>query len=125
MNLLRSTDSGIIPVSFSSSASDSSSSLLTGISSYPKQLDESNGSYLEQNYDLLAGSYPTETTDIVLVIDSDNELDCQILNAMGFDTEGDETIKFDEVVGTEFRLINNNDYYEQTEYGTYMPSMDY
>lgn len=125
MNLLRSTDSGIIPVSFSSSASDSSSSLLTGISSYPKQLDESDGFYLEQNYDLLAGSYPTETTDIVLVIDSDNELDCQILNAMGFDTEGDETIKFDEVVGTEFRLINNNDYYEQTEYGTYMPSMDY
>ncbi|MCC8136200.1 MAG: ABC transporter ATP-binding protein/permease, partial [Ruminococcus sp.] len=125
MNLLRSTDSGIIPVSFSSSGSDSSSSLLTGISSYPKQLDESDGSYLEQHDARLAGSYPTETTDIVLVIDSDNELDCQILNAMGFDTEGDETIKFDEVVGTEFRLINNNDYYEQTEYGTYMPSMDY
>lgn len=125
MNLLRSTDSGIISVSFSSSDSDLSSSLLTSISSYPKQLDKSDGSYLEQNYDLLAGSYPTETTDIVLVIDSDNEPDCQILNAMGFDTEGDETIKFDEVVGKEFRLINNNDYYEQTEYGTYMPSMDY
>lgn len=125
MNLLRSTDSGIISVSFSSSDSDLSSSLLTSISSYPKQLDKSDGSYLEQNYDLLAGSYPMETTDIVLVIDSDNEPDCQILNAMGFDTEGDETIKFDEVVGKEFRLINNNDYYEQTEYGTYMPSMDY
>lgn len=128
MNLLRKTDDGnILPVSFS--ISDSASSMMDmssmGMSSYPKQLDSNDGSYVEQNYDVLAGSYPEDVTDLVLVISTKNELDCQILNAMGFETSGDETIGFDEIIGTEFKVVSNNDYYEATEYGTFMPSMDY
>lgn len=127
MNLIRNTDDGVIPISFSAANANTSTDMnsMMGMSSYPKQLNESDGTYLEKNYDLLAGEYPTEATDLVLVISTKNELDCQILKSMGFDAEGDQTIQFDDIIGTEFKAVNNNDYYSITEYGTFMPSMDY
>lgn len=126
MNLLRETESGIMPVSFKAANAGTSTDMSAmGMSSYPKQLAEGEDSYVEQNYELLAGEYPTEVTDLVLVISTKNELDCQILKSMGFEAEGDETIKFDDIIGTEFKVVSNNDYYDKTEYGTFMPSMDY
>ena len=44
---------------------------------------------------------------------------------MGFETEDVENIDFDDIVGTEIALISNNDYYETTPYGSYMPGQDY
>jgi len=126
MNLLRETENGISPVLFKPANQQTSTDMSSmGISSYPKQLEENEASYVEQNYDLLAGSYPSEITDLVLVISTKNELDCQILNSMGFDFKGGESIKFDEIIGTEFKLVSNNDYYTKTEYETFIPSMEY
>lgn len=126
MNLIRKTDDGVFPVSFTAAnASTSTDMSAMGLSSYPKQLEEGGESYVEQNYELLAGEYPKEKTDVILVISTKNQLDCQILKAMGFDANGDETMRFDEIIGTEFKAVNNNDYYGKTEYGTFMPSMDY
>lgn len=126
MNLIRETESGIMPVAFKSQAMSAQTDMTAmGMSSYPKMLKEGDDSYVEQNYELLAGEYPDEVTDLVLVISTQNELDVQLLNAMGFDYAGDDTVKFDEIIGTEFKAVNNNDYYEMTEYGTFMPSMDY
>ena len=129
MNLLRKTDDGVQPVTFSSEASSSnsmaSSASQMGISVFPEELKEGNGSYLTNNYDVLAGSYPKETTDLVLVIDTNNRLDTSVLENLGFDTTDLETISFDEIVGTELKLIPNNDYYQQTEYGTFLPGQDY
>lgn len=126
MNLLRKTENGIAPISFTAANANTSTDMSSmGMASYPKQLEDGAESYVEQNYDLLAGRYPTETTDLVLVISTKNELDCQILKSMGFDANGDETIKFTDIIGTEFKVINNNDYYDMTEYGTFMPAMNY
>ena len=126
MNLIRETDDGIMPVAFKSQAMSAQTDMTAmGMSSYPKMLKEGDASYVEQNYELLAGEYPDDPTDLVLVISTKNELDCQLLNAMGFDYSGDDTVKFDEIIGTQFKAVNNNDYYESTEYGTFMPSMDY
>lgn len=133
MNLLRNVNGTVIPVSFISALSNMTSSSGMGVtsmdglglSSYPERLQKGSGSYLEENYDLLAGNYPEDATDLVLVIDSRNRVDVDMLKVLGFDTEDVETIKFADIVGTEFKLVSNNDYYVKTEYGTYLPGQDY
>ncbi len=73
-------------------------------------LDLSDNSYLEDNYDLLSGSYPESYTDVVLIVDSKNRIDKSVLDALYIDSNKDE-IDFDEVVGKEFKLVSNDDYY--------------
>jgi putative ABC transport system permease protein len=93
-----------------------------GMSSYPMEIDETRGSYLERNYDVLYGEYPSNEREMVLVVDNRNRVDINALSSLGFDVSEVETMKFGEIVGTEFKLISNNSYYEETEFGTYLPS---
>ena len=129
MNMLRKIDGEVVPVSFDKPSSQSGMEMTSmssmGLSSYPKELKEGAESYLVKNYDLLAGEYPVEATDVVLVIDSKNRLDLNILENLGFETNDRESIKFDEIVGTEIKIVTNNDYYVPTEYGTFLPGNDY
>ncbi|HBL84839.1 MAG: sulfate ABC transporter ATP-binding protein [Clostridiales bacterium GWF2_38_85] len=134
MNLLRDVDGTITPVSFASRLSNDSdgtgsgniSSMTTmGLSSYPIRLREGDEPYLQSNYDLLAGEYPQSEADMVLVIDTKNRIDLNTLKVLGFDTEDIESIKFTDIVGTEFKLISNNNYYVKTDFGNYLPSQDY
>ena len=134
MNMVRKTDSGIIPVSFSSESKDedgqessamSGTMSAIGLSSFPEQLDQEETSYLEKNYDLLAGQYPAAATDLVLVLDSDNTLNKNILENLGFDTEGKESFDFNDLIGAEFKIVSNNDFYSETPYGNYLPTQDY
>jgi putative ABC transport system permease protein len=96
-----------------------------GVSSYPKELKKGDGSYLSKNYDLLAGAYPQSATDLVLVIDPKNSIDLNILKDLGFRTDGLTSIKFTDIVGTEFKIISNDDYYTETKFGSYLPAKDY
>ncbi len=127
MNLVREKNGAVIPVSLTAPDSGSSSSGMSsmGLSSYPEQLAEGEESYLEKNYELLAGAYPQSETDMVLVLDTRNRLDLNILKAMGFDVENVDSIKFSDLIGTEFKVVMNDDYYVQTEFGTYLPGTDY
>ena len=131
MNLLRETEEGAVPVTFSSSSGGSESggnAMMSGmesmgISSFPRQLQEED-SYLEQNYELLAGEYPDSPEDMVLVVGKDNTLDQTILKNLGFPIDGRESVKFADIVGAEFRIVSNDDYYVKTEYG-FLPGEDY
>lgn len=133
MNLLRDADGTIIPVTLSAKDMNSMSadtvSIMdinsAGLSSYPENLDKEKDSYLEANYELLAGNYPKQDTDLVLVVNEENELDSSILTNLGFDVEDKDSVSFDDIVGTELKLINNDDYYIQTEAGNFVPGQDY
>ena len=137
MNILRDINGKITPVSFSglmstmnnSSNMTSMSSMTSmqgaGMSSYPKQLREGEENYVVKNYELLAGKYPETPTDLVLVIDKKNRINLNTVKALGFDVENVESIKFDDIVGTEFKIVANNDYYVKTELGSYLPGQDY
>ncbi|MDO5516089.1 MAG: ATP-binding cassette domain-containing protein [Clostridium sp.] len=92
------------------------------LASYPKSLNPDSPSYVEENYDLLSGSYPQDKTDLVLVVDSKNRVDENILKALGFDSD---TIDFNSIIGKTFKIVSNDDYYTTTPIGTYMPSTDY
>ncbi len=140
MNMLREKDGTVIPVSASSAmqkmnSGAGNSTMLSvassadinsmGISSYPKQLKEGGQPYIKQKYELLAGKYPVDATDLVLVIDTRNRISIGILKELGFDTENIESIRFEDIIGTEFRIVPNDAYYVKTEYGTYLPGSDY
>jgi putative ABC transport system permease protein len=88
-------------------------------------LKEGDETYVSKYYELLAGEYPHSATDLVLVVDTKNQIDLNILKALGFDTDNATSIKFSDIVGTEFKIISNNAYYVKTEFGTYLPGHDY
>ncbi len=132
MNLLRKVDDTIVPVSVSTGISMGGSDTANitsmdgvGLYSYPKELDSESESYLEQNYEVIAGDYPAEKTDLVLVVDSQNRINFNVLKNLGFETDNVDSIDFDDIVGTELKLIPNNSYYAKTEFGTYLPNTDY
>lgn len=96
-----------------------------GLSSYPKQLKEGEESYLEKNYELLYGAYPKSPTELVLVIDTKNRIDFQVLKSLGFDTDNKESIQLSDIIGTEFKIVNNDDFYVKTPMGNYVPNNTY
>ncbi len=121
MNVLRKTQKGVVPVSVTLRSKSSNQ----GFPSYPKQLQEGETSYLERHYDLLAGAYPEEVTDLMLVVDDKNRLDHTIMKGLGFDVEQNAKIEFDEMIGLELKLLPNDIYYQKTPFGTYMPNNNY
>jgi putative ABC transport system permease protein len=136
MNMVRNTDGTVIPVSLTNplaSMATSGTSGLSGISgissiglsSYPEILKSGEPSYLEQNYELLEGAYPEAVTDLVLVVDTKNRIDFNVMKNLGFKTENIDSIKFEDIVGTEFKIVSNDDYYQKTEFGSFVPSTDY
>ncbi|ASA19727.1 ABC transporter ATP-binding protein/permease [Paenibacillus donghaensis] len=82
------------------------------VTPYPSKQGDGSGSYLEQYYDLLDGSFPSEKTDVVLIVDEYNRLTDAATAALGLDYNVD-SIDFSEVVGKELKLIMNNDYYRK------------
>lgn len=138
-NMLADIDNSIQPVYFTtgikmSASTDSAGMMMptgmtssgdVGLVSYPETLTEGAPSYLEENYDVLFGNYPQDITDIVLIIDNENSLDYKILQNLGFETDNVGSIKFSDIVGKQFKIISNNDYYIKTNLGNYIPGTDY
>lgn len=134
LNMLRDIDDKIVPVSLSNMLTDASSGnpassmgnmSAVGMASYPIQLKEGEESYVSKNYDLLSGEYPTAVTDLVLVVNEKNKLDFNVLKNLGFDVKDGDSIKFADIVGTEMKIVMNNDYYTKTELGNFMPAQNY
>ncbi len=131
INMMRKINGKASPVSLSNpmeamkEKANTSSMEGVGLSSYPEQLKKNDQSYLAKNYGLLAGKYPEKPTDMVLVVDSKNRLNYTILKGLGFLTDNKKSINFDDIVGTEFKIVSNNDYYVKTEFGTYLPGDNY
>ncbi|AFS77621.1 ABC transporter ATP-binding/permease protein [Gottschalkia acidurici 9a] len=77
---------------------------------YPTNLDKNKKSYLEMNYDLLAGKYPKDMKDLVLIVDGYNKLDISVLKELGIDSNA-ESISFDDLIGHELKVVLNDDFY--------------
>lgn len=96
-------------------------------SSYPNNFGDMNkesNSYLEENYDLLSGKYPSNKNELVLVISNKNTVEMSILEALGLDVTKDE-ISFDDIIGMTFKSVKNNDYYRKTNMGIYSINKDF
>ena len=127
MNIVGKSDDKYLPIKFSADMSRSMQSFTSmqnaGLSSYPEQVGSSKA-YVNENYDLLAGAYPSDYTDLILVTDNKNRLDVKTADALGFKTEDADSIKFDEIVGTEYKIIPNDVYYSKTPANFFVPNTD-
>ncbi|MNO30472.1 Macrolide export ATP-binding/permease protein MacB [compost metagenome] len=79
-------------------------------SPYPSKQGDASGSYLEQYYDVLEGSYPSEMTDLVLVVDEHNRLTDAAIDALGMNYDVD-SIDLADLIGYQLKLVKNDDYY--------------
>ena len=74
------------------------------------------------NYDVVAKAdssadgFPTNANEVVFVVDKYNRVDTAKLRALGIDvsrtSDGYSEIPYAEILGREFKLLGNNDYYE-------------
>ena len=71
----------------------------------------SNADFVQSNYDVIAGTYPKEVTDLVLVVDSYNRLPASLLESLGIDSK--ESYTFDDILNKEYKVFTNNIYYKQ------------
>lgn len=95
-----------------------------GLSSYPETVDDNSKSYLEYYYDVIEGSLPTNSHEIVLIVEADNSVGRSTMEALGFDVSGDK-VNFSDIVGTEYKIVGNDAFYQKTEYGVYMQNTDF
>ncbi|KRU24741.1 ABC transporter ATP-binding protein/permease [Clostridium botulinum] len=103
MNILKKQDGKVVSMNTSAAA----------FSTYPSKGDSFETDYLKSYYDVLAGSYPKNEKELVLVVDKYNQVDTNILEALGFSANS-KNINFDSMIGTEYKLIYNDDYYTQS-----------
>ncbi|WP_159723189.1 ABC transporter ATP-binding protein/permease [Enterococcus sp. CSURQ0835] len=134
MNLLREVDGKVQPVKFSNDAADSAAASMTnamanmtgvGVSSFPTQLSKGKNNFLADNYKLLSGAYPKNATDVVLIVDGNNNTNVNALKNLGFNVKDGAKLNFDQIVGTKVKLVGNNDYYQKLPTGNFIPNPDY
>ncbi len=75
--------------------------------------------FILSQYDLIAGSYPENKNQVILVVDSYNQSNVSVLKGLGF-SEYRTEISFDDILGTKLRVIANDDLYEEGENGQFV-----
>ena len=84
-------------------------------------LSDDKEGYMNLHYDVLAGRFAEKKDEIVLVVDSKNQVSKDILEALGITSE--DPISFDNILNSTIKLVYNDDYY--VHYGNYyIPSND-
>ncbi len=91
------------------------------ISSIPHTLSENSKGVIDERFDILKGRKPTTKEELLLEVDSKNQVSKDFLDLLGLTNE--EKIDFDEIIGKEITLVFNDDYY--TQLGNYfVPNKD-
>lgn len=131
LNLLTNDNGKIKHVEFSnvnSSGSAIASAQLQGMNSvgintsvFPKTLDSKQGTFLKDNYQLLAGSWPTSNNEVVLVLNNKNQANINALKNLGISIKDGQKIDLNKIVGRTFKVISNNNYYQELPTGNFVP----
>lgn len=99
---------------------DNSDNPFGGSSSYNQLPD--NQSFVESQYDIISGSYPQNANEAVLIVDSENQINIDILEELGFLIEDDYS--FSDFIGTQYKVIPNNLYFQEVG-NLFVPTNDY
>ncbi|MDO1605341.1 ATP-binding cassette domain-containing protein [Lactobacillus sp. YT155] len=133
MNLIAKKDNKWNTVKFSNADPDAKTidaqammSSMTGVggSVYPIDRDGKQ-SFLKENYKVLSGSYPTKSTEVVLIADRDNKINLSALKNLGITAKANQKFDYKQLIGKDFKLVTNNDFYQALPTGNYIPSNDY
>lgn len=66
--------------------------------------------FILSQYDLVAGSFPQNKNQVILVVDTFNQSNVSVLLGLGFSSK-QKQVTFDEIVGTKLRVVANDDLY--------------
>ena len=114
-----------------SSSMMSSGMMMTETDVWTEMLD--NQELLESQYDVLAGQWPTNYNEVVLIVDENNEISDYTLYSLGLKdvnelsdamekiengeevktSEGEESFTYDEILNHKFKVLLNTDYYQK------------
>ena len=92
-------------------------------SSLPKKLESQQADYLNSNFDVIHGTLPTSNNQVMLIVDKNNRVEQTIMSSLGFDINDTESFSFDDIVGTTFKLVMNDDYYKELG-NIFVPTQD-
>jgi len=101
LNLLTKTNDKVKPIN--------SNAIFSAI---PNSLDGKNAVIMEENFEAIYGEITSNKEDIYLLVDSKNRISEDVLKALGFESD---KIKFNDIVGKEFKVVRNNDYYQKID----------
>lgn len=128
MNLLTKNDGKVKTAQFSNTSSSNSlsgmsaamaSSTGIGTSVYPS----SNGNnFLKKHYKVIAGSLPKNENEVILLVDRDNSTNINALKNLGMNVKNNQKLNFNQLVGKEFKVVANNDYYNKVSDNLYTPN---
>lgn len=79
-------------------------------SSLPATMDNDVSEIITDNFEAISGNITNNKEDIYLLVDSKNRINEEVLKILGFDGE---KINFNDIVGKEFKLVSNNNYYKK------------
>lgn len=79
--------------------------------------------FIMSQYDLVAGTFPQNKNQVILVVDSYNQANVSVLLGLGFRSSQKE-VSFDDIVGTKLRVVANDDFYVEGENGLFAEKTD-
>lgn len=79
--------------------------------SIPSSINGGISQIINDNFEVIYGDKSEDKGALYLLVDSKNRVDSNILKMLGYDDL--EKIKFDDIVGREFKIVLNDDYYKQ------------
>ncbi len=88
----------------------------------PTNMDGSISTVIDDNFEVIEGEMTDKKEELLLLVDTKNRVDADVLKLLGYDK--DANINFDELLGKEFKVILNNDYYTKSGVN-YIPVSDY
>ena len=131
---------GLSTLTSATSTSSSVSSLVSSYDVWTEMID--NQELLETQYDLLAGKWPENFNEVVLIVGENNEISDYTLYALGLKDQDEleeqmekilngETVEetettsytYEEILELSYKLILNSDYYEE-ENGVWVDKSD-
>lgn len=80
------------------------------MSALPSTIDNKKSSVSMDNFEVIYGEFTTNKEDLVLLVDSKNRLSETVLKELGYEADN---VSFKDIVGREFKVILNNDYYKK------------
>lgn len=79
--------------------------------SIPSSINGGISQIINDNFEVIYGDKSEDKGALYLLVDSKNRVDSNILKMLGYDDL--EKIKFDDIVGREFKIVLNDNYYKQ------------
>lgn len=77
----------------------------------PEQIDSNRkDTIIEDNFEIIYGKMPEDKEDLLLLVNTQNKIEANMLTALGYE-EG-ESVSFEEILGREFKLVLNEELYQ-------------